>query len=136
MLKYKNEWPLLLLACKANRLSVEESILLFALREVEAGRPRNEFNKPNVQNTSLAVQADSMAAQICKGEFIYQGYLKGQFPGLPLAPKEVPTDFITFLGQHLMNMEGSRKDSKWIASVKATVAEITKEFVHKDETQK
>ncbi len=77
MIKHRDEWPLLLETARANRLSVPETILLFAIREVEDGKPRNEFNKQNVQNTSLAVQSDSMALQIQKGEFIYQRYCKG-----------------------------------------------------------
>lgn len=128
MLKFKNEWPLLLETARANRLSIPETILLFAIREVEAGPSKNEFNKQNVQNTSLAVQSDSMALQIQKGEYIYQRYCKGQFDSVPLAPREEPMPFVQFLGQVLMPNEGNRKDSKWIKDVEDKVNEITKEF--------
>lgn len=132
MLKFKNEWPLLIETARANRLDNEETKLLFAIREVEAGPIRNEFNKINVQNTSLAVQSDSMALQIQKGEFLYTKYLKGQFPLLPLEPNQTPIEFIEFLGQYLMPNEGSRKDKKWIMDVKDKIKEITEELETKN----
>lgn len=128
MLKYKHEWILLNETAKANRLSQEETVLLFALREVEAGTKGNEFNKPNVQNTSLAIQSDSMALQIQKGEFMYQKYCKGNFPNWELEPKEEPMSFIKFLGQVLMPNEGAYKDQKWMDEVKEKTIEIISEL--------
>ena len=128
MIKFRKEWPLLIEIARANRLDYEESLLLLALREIEAGRPGNEYNKPNVQNSNLGMQADSMANQISKGEFIYQKYLKGGFELLKLLPNEEPIAFVEFLGQHLMLNEGIRKDSKWIKSVEEVIQEIRKEF--------
>lgn len=132
MLQFDKEYPLLYETAKANRLSKEETILLFALREIESGSKGNEFNKQNVQNTSLAVQADSMALQIQKGEFIYQKYLKGQFALLELKPNEEPMDFVTFLGQILMASEGKFKDDKWIKDIKKKIDEIEEHFGGKD----
>lgn len=132
MLKFKNEWGMLNEIAKASRLNTDETVLLFALREVEAGKKNNEFNKINVQNTSLAVQADSMATQIQKGEFLYQKYCKGLFQPLLLEPNEKPMDFVDFLGQVLMPNEGARKDKKWLDAVKLTIKEINYELGEKD----
>lgn len=117
---------------RANRLDKEETVLLFAIREVESGPLRNEFNKINVQNTSLAVQSDSMALQIQKGEFLYTKYLKGQFSPLPLEPKQEPISFVEFLGQHLLANEGTRKDRKWIMGIQDKIKEINEELENKN----
>lgn len=131
MIKYKSEWGLINETAKANRLSVEETILLFAMREVEAGSKGNEFNKPNVQNSNLAVQADSMANQIAKGQFLYTKYIKGQSP-IKLEDNEAPMPFVEFLGQHLMSNEGCRKDNQWIKDIQSSIEKITKELETKD----
>lgn len=128
MLKFKKEWLCLNEIARANRLSSEETVLLFAIREVEAGDKNNEYKLQHVQNTSLAVQAESMAVQIQKGEYIYQQYLKGSLSFLPLAPKEEPIDFVQFLGTYLMANGGHRKDQKWVVDVKQKMNEITEEF--------
>lgn len=132
MIKFQSEWPLLLETARANRLSIPETILLFAIREVEAGPAKNEFNKQNVQNTSLARQSDSMSLQIQKGEYLYQQYCKGKLEQFPLEPNEQPVEFIVFLAQYLMPNEGVRKDGKWIKAVKEKMDEIDTFFDNKN----
>lgn len=127
MLKFRNEWSRLNEVAKGNRLSMEETILLFAIREVEDGKLNNEFNKQHVQNTSLGIQADAMAMQIQKGEYLYQQYLKGNLSFLPLEPNEEPISFVDFLSI-LMSQQGIKKDSKWVGDVKDKIKEITEEF--------
>lgn len=129
MLKFQSEWPLLAEVGRINRLTTSEIILLFALREVEAGYKGDEYNILRVQNTDLGTQANAMAYLIRRIEYQYQRYIRGDASILKINDKPVP--FIEFLRYPSLTSEIGIRDQAWKDKLENTMDLIDKEFQFK-----
>src|SRR3990167_8636568 len=68
---YEKEWPALIKVAREYHLSFDDTLLLLAIRRVEAGKPGNEFGVKAAYNKNLEEQARWCAGSIKKNRLRY-----------------------------------------------------------------
>lgn len=132
LFKHEAEWPFLVEVGRLNRLSTAETVLLFALREVEDGPRGNEFNLLRVKDTDLAMQANGMAHLLRSAEFQYQKYLRGQEGVLKLKAGSKPLPFIEFFRYPIFTTDVGVRDQYWTKRLEDVMDQIDKKFSTKE----
>ena len=123
-MKYQKEWPELIKKGRKHGLTEDQLYFLLALREVESGSERNEFNIKVVKDTNFDIQTRVACESIIANEERWQRYIKEQSC----------MDFPSFFAQLGGPLGGGwhtpvrRPRDVWINELKRTMQTIREEF--------
>ena len=120
-LQHKSEWKELVTLSHKNNLTLDNTIFLLDLREVEDGKEGNEFGIKEVKGTDLKTQALWAIGSILKNERRWQEYIR----------KNGRIEFIDFFA----NYGGpygtgwhSQNKNEWIDNMYYFINQINKEI--------